>query len=110
MWLLQNLVGQEIRRRNGSQLHSRSEADPKTNDVGGSGENVVLVYKRRLQKQQKLNGQWMSRQWWGGDGGPYVVMEHIPKPRQKLRRTLHFSVWVVVGSVFFVFFLFPLKI
>ena len=65
MWLLQNLVGQEIRRRNGSQLHSRSEADPKTNDVGGSGENVVLVYKRRLQKQQKLNGQWMSRQWWG---------------------------------------------
>ena len=36
----------------------------------------------------------------GGDGGPYVVMEHTPKPQQKLRRTLHFSVRVVVGSVF----------
>ena len=52
----------------------------------------------------------------GGDGGVYVVMEHMPKPQQKLRRTLHFSVQVVVGSVFlffcfFVFlFLFPLKI
>ena len=43
-----------------------------------------------------------------GDGGPYVVMEHTPKPQQKLRQTLHFSVWVVVGSVFL--FLFPLKI
>ena len=21
----------------------------------------------------------------GGDGGPYVVMEHMPKPQQKLR-------------------------
>ena len=108
MWLLQNLVGQEIHRRNGSQLHRRSEEDPKTNDIGGSGENVVLVYERRLQKEQKLNGQWMSGQWWGGDGGPYVVMEHMPNPQQKLRRTLHFSVWVVVGSVFL--FLFPLKI
>ena len=29
------------------------------------GKNVVLVYERRLQKQQKLNGQWMSGQWWG---------------------------------------------
>ena len=42
----------------------------------------------------------------GGDGMAYVgicsiVMEHMPKPQQKLRRTLHFSVWVVVGSVFF---------
>ena len=44
----------------------------------------------------------------GGDGGPYVVMEHTPKPQQNLRQTLHFSVWVVVGSVFL--FLFPLKI
>ena len=43
----------------------------------------------------------------GGGGGLYVVMEHMPKPQQKLRQTLHFSVWVVVGSVFF---LFPLKI
>ena len=66
MWLLQNLVGQEIHRRNGTQLHRRSEGDPKTNDVGGSGENVVLVYERRLQQQQKLNGQWMSGQWGGG--------------------------------------------
>ena len=101
--LLQNLVGEEICRRNGSQLHRRSEADPKTNDVGGSGENVVLVYEIRLQKQQKLNGQWMSRRWWW-----YVVMEHMPKPQRKLRWTLHFSVWVVVGSGFL--FLFPLKI
>ena len=42
----------------------------------------------------------------GGDGGPYVVMEHIPKPQQKMRRTHHFSVQVVVqvvvGSVVFV--------
>ena len=66
MWLLQNLVGQEPCRRNGSQLRRRSEEDPRTNDVGGSGENVVLVYERRLQKQQNLNGQWMSRRWWGG--------------------------------------------
>ena len=44
----------------------------------------------------------------GGDGGPYVVMEHMPKPQQNLRQTLHFSVRVVVGSVFL--FLFPLKI
>ena len=36
-----------------------------------------------------------------GDGGVYVVMEHTPKPQQKLRQTLHFSVWVVVVSVFF---------
>ena len=36
----------------------------------------------------------------GGDGGPYVVMEHMPKPQQKLRHTRHFSVRVVVGSVF----------
>ena len=36
----------------------------------------------------------------GGDGGVYVVMEHTPKPQQKLRQTLHFSVRVVVGSVF----------
>ena len=78
--------------------------------MGGSGENIVLVYTRRLQKQQKLNGQWMSGGG-GGDGGPYVVMEHMPEPQQKLRQTLHFSVQVVVGSVFFVFFvLFPLKI
>ena len=56
---------QEIHRRNGSQLCRRSKGDPKTNDMGGSGENVVLVYERRLQKQQKLNGQWMSRWWWG---------------------------------------------
>ena len=37
-----------------------------------------------------------------GDGGAYVVMElvmeHMPKPQQKLRQTLHFSIWVVVGS------------
>ena len=65
MWLLQNLVGQEICRRNGSQLHRRSEGDPKTNDVGGCGENIILVYERRLQQQQILNGQWMSGQWWG---------------------------------------------
>ena len=82
MWLLQNLVGQEIRRRNGSQLRRRSEEDPKTNDVGGSGENVVLVYERRLQKQQNLNGQWMSRRWWGGDGGPYVVMDICQNPNK----------------------------
>ena len=44
----------------------------------------------------------------GGDGGPYVVMEDMAKPQQKLRQTLHFSVQVVVGSVFL--FLFPLKI
>ena len=30
-----------------------------------------------------------------------IVMEHMPKPQQELRRTLHFSVWVVVGSGFF---------
>ena len=73
--------------------------------MGGSGENVVLVYERRLQKQQKVHGQWMSRQWWWwrGDGGPYVVIEHTPKPKQKPRQTLHFSVWVVVGSVVFGF-------
>ena len=47
------------------QLCRRSEGDPETNDVGGSGENVVLVYERRLQQQQKLNGQWMSGRWWG---------------------------------------------
>ena len=35
----------------------------------------------------------------GGDGGPDVVMEHMPKPQQKLRWTLHFS----VGSFFFSF-------
>ena len=46
----------------------------------------------------------------GGGGGVMVgrmlscsiVMEHMPKPQRKLRWTLHFSVWVVVGSVFFV--------
>ena len=63
--------------------------------MGGSGENVVSVYERRLQQAVV-----------GGDGGLYVVMEHMPKPKQKLRRTLHFSVWGVVGSVFS--FLFPL--
>ena len=47
--------------------------------------------------------QWTVDVWAvvGGDGGPYVVMEHMPKPQQKLRWTLHFSVLVVVGSVFF---------
>ena len=39
-----------------------------------------------------------------GDGGAYVVMEHChgtyAKPQQKLRQTLHFSIWVVVGSFF----------
>ena len=39
----------------------------------------------------------------GGDGDLYVVMEHAPKPQQKLRQTLHFSVRVVVDSVFFSF-------
>ena len=48
----------------------------------------------------------------GRDGGAYVVMEHChgtyAKPPKKLRRTLHFSVWVVVGSgIFFFSFLFP---
>ena len=43
----------------------------------------------------------------GGDGFAYVVMEHMPKPQPKLRRTLHFSVGVVVGSVFFPRFSFP---
>ena len=57
--------GQEICRRNGSQLHRRFEGDPKPNDMDGSGENVVLVYERRLQQQQNLNGEWMSRWWWG---------------------------------------------
>ena len=37
-------------------------------------------------------------------GGVYVVMEHChgtyAKPQQKLRQTLHFSIWVVVGSFF----------
>ena len=37
----------------------------------------------------------------GGDGGAYVVMGHMPKPQQKLRQTHHISVWVVVGSGFF---------
>ena len=48
----------------------------------------------------------MSGWWWGVMVGRMlscsIVMEHMPKPQQKLRRTLHFSVWVVVGSVFFV--------
>ena len=37
----------------------------------------------------------------GVDGLAYVVMEHMPKPQQKLRQTLQSSVQVVVGSVFF---------
>ena len=47
----------------------------------------------------------MSGWWWGVMVGRMlscsIVMEHMPKPQQKLRRTLHFSVWVVVGSGFF---------
>ena len=30
-----------------------------------------LVYERRLQQQQKLNGQWMSGWWWG------VMVDHM---------------------------------
>ena len=37
----------------------------------------------------------------GVDGGPYVVMEHTPKPQQKLRQTLHFSVQVSGGGLSF---------
>ena len=48
----------------------------------------------------------MSGEWWG-DIGVYVVMEHTPKPQQNLRRTLHFSVRVMVGLVFC--FSFPTK-
>ena len=75
------------------------------------GKYCFSLYETRLQQQEELNGQWMSRRWWWwwGDGGLYVVMEHTPKPQQKLRQTLHFSVQVVVGSGFFSF-LFPLKI
>ena len=46
----------------------------------------------------------------GGGGGVMVghnvVMEHMPKPQQKLRQTLHSSVRVEVGSVFVVFLFF----
>ena len=38
----------------------------------------------------------------GGDGGPYVVMEHTPEPQQNLRQTLHFSVLRGGGLSFFV--------
>ena len=70
------------------------------------GENVVLVYMKEdyNSNQNSMDSGCLGS---GGDGGPYVVMEHMPKPQQKLRRILHFNVWVVVGSVFFPF-LFPL--
>ena len=46
----------------------------------------------------------MSGQWRGVMVGHMlswnIVMEHMPKPQQELRQTHHFSVWVVVGSVF----------
>ena len=74
-------------------------------------EIVILVYERRLQEQEELNGQRMSG-WWWGDGGAYVVMFYCHGTyanKQKLRRTLHFSVWVVVGSGFFSRLSFPLK-
>ena len=70
------------------------------------GKCYILVYERRLQEQEELNdGQRMSGWWWGVMVWRMlscsIVMEHMPKPQQKLRQTLHFSVWVVVGSVFF---------
>ena len=44
--------------------------------------NVILVYERRLQEQEELNGQRMSGWWWGVMVGRMlscsIVMEHMP--------------------------------
>ena len=82
MWLLQNLVGQEICRRIGSQLHGRSEGDPKTNDMWQWGKCCFSLRKKKTTKATKTQWTVDVQVVVGGDGGPYVVMEHMPKPQQ----------------------------
>ena len=46
--------------------HTISQEIRRSTYNGGNGENVILVYERRLQEQQELNdGQHMSGWWWG---------------------------------------------
>ena len=46
--------------------HTISQEIRRSTYNGGNGENVILVYERRLQEQQELNdGQRMSGWWWG---------------------------------------------
>ena len=87
VWLLQNLVGQEIHRRNGTQLHRRSKDTLKPWQWGKC---CLSLYERRLQQQQNsMDSGCLGGGGGGGggvgDGGPYVVMEHAPKPQQNIK-------------------------